>query len=183
MVIWFSSGTLRIYRYAEKWSPEKWSPEKLSPENWSTEKYTSKIVLRQRNARKFERLFYFYLLIPLHTKKMFDVHLTILHAPNCRTLKEYRKICCRVLGFHRFITSENFTHTPRCSTLTPRFFVFQFSGNQFFGDHFSGDQFSGDFFTRGPFLGDYFSGMRFITYLSISYTSNPHTVRVEIYAT
>ena len=55
-------------------------------------------------------------------KKMFDVHLTILHAPNCRTLKESRKVCCRVLGFHRLITSEHSRHTPRCSTLTPRFF-------------------------------------------------------------
>ena len=33
------------------------------------------------------------------------------------------KICCRVLGFRRLITSEHSTHTRRCSTLTPRYFV------------------------------------------------------------
>ena len=42
---------------------------------------------------------------------MFEVHLTILHASNCRTLKESRKVCCRVLGFHRLITSQHSTHT------------------------------------------------------------------------
>ena len=57
---------------------------------------------------------------------MFDVHLMILHAPNCRTLKESRNVCCRVLGFHRLITSQDSTHTPQCSTLTPRFFVSEF---------------------------------------------------------
>ena len=59
-------------------------------------------------------------------KKMFDVHLKILHAPNCRTLNESRKVCCRVLGFHILITSQKSTHTLRCSTLTPRFFVSEF---------------------------------------------------------
>ena len=74
--------------YTKKWSPEKWSPEKWSPrkmvpgkmvpekngprkngpcEKWSPEKFPSKIVLRQKNARKFKRLFHFYQLIPLHT--------------------------------------------------------------------------------------------------------------------
>ena len=53
----------------EKWCPEKWSPEKWSPENWSPEKFPSKIVFRQKNARKFKRLFHFYRLIPLHTHK------------------------------------------------------------------------------------------------------------------
>ena len=54
----------------EKNGPQgKWSPEKWSPENWSSEKFPSKIVLRQKNPRKFERLFHFYQLIPLHTHK------------------------------------------------------------------------------------------------------------------
>ena len=111
----------------QKKSPEKLSPEKLSWEKWSLEKYPPKIVLRQKNARKFERLLYFYRLIPLHThKKMFDVHLTILHAPNCRILKESRKVCCRVLGFHRLISSQHSKRTPRRSTLTLRFFVSEF---------------------------------------------------------
>ena len=43
--------------------------EKWSPENWSPEKCPSKIVLRQKNDRKFERLFHLYQLIPLHTQK------------------------------------------------------------------------------------------------------------------
>ena len=51
---------------------EKWSPEKRSPKKWSTKKMArkkcpQKIVLRQKNARKSERFFYFYRLIPLHT--------------------------------------------------------------------------------------------------------------------
>ena len=43
---------------------------------------------------------------------MFDVHILhlILHASNCSTLKESRKVCCRVLGFQRMITSEHSTH-------------------------------------------------------------------------
>ena len=76
---------IRYICYAEKWSPgkmvpgkmvpekngprKKWSPEKWSPENWSSEKCPSKIVLHQKNARKFKRLFRFYQLIPLHTQK------------------------------------------------------------------------------------------------------------------
>ena len=46
---------------------EKQSPER-SPEKWSPEKCLQKIVLRQKNARKFYRLFYFYRLIPLQTQ-------------------------------------------------------------------------------------------------------------------
>ena len=53
----------------EKWFPENWSPENWSPENWSPEKIPSKIVLRQKKARKVERIFYFYPLIPLHTQQ------------------------------------------------------------------------------------------------------------------
>ena len=53
----------------EKRSPEKWFPENWFPENWSPEKFPSKIFLRQKNAREFERLFYFYEFIPLNTQK------------------------------------------------------------------------------------------------------------------
>ena len=92
-----------------KWSPENKSPNKKSPQNgpfekkspkkwslgkWSLEKCPRKIVLRQKNARKFDRLFYFYRLIPVD-------------ALNCRTLKESRKVYCRVLGFHRLIRSQH----------------------------------------------------------------------------
>ena len=55
---------------------------------------------------------------------MFHVRFTILHAPNCRTLNQ--SVCCRVLGFHRLITSEHSKRTPRCSSLTPQFFVSEF---------------------------------------------------------
>ena len=58
-------------------------------------------------------------------------------------------VCCRVLGFHRLITSQHSTHTPRCSTPTPRFFVSEFPIS---GDQFSGDRFSRGRFFRGPFL-------------------------------
>ena len=58
----------------EKWFPENWSPKIWSSENWSSQKWSpekcpSKIVLHQKNARKFERLFYLHRLIPLHTQK------------------------------------------------------------------------------------------------------------------
>ena len=102
----------RINGPREKWSPENRSPEKWSPENWSPEKCPSKIFYRQNNARKFKRLFHFYQLIPLHTQKdVRRLRYDPTYAPNCRTLKESRKICCRVLGFHRLITFEHSTHT------------------------------------------------------------------------
>ena len=102
---------------------EKWWSEKWSPENWSPEKFPSKIILRQKNARKFKQLFRFYQLMPLHTQKnVWRLRHDPTYVLNCRTLKESRKICCRVLGFHKLITSEHSTHTARCSTLT-RFFV------------------------------------------------------------
>ena len=130
----------------ENWSPENWSPEKWFPENWSPEKWfpekcPSKIVLRQKNVKKFKRLFYFYQLIPLHTQKnVWRLRHDPTYVPNSKTLKESRKICCRVLGFHRLIISQHSTPTPRCSTPTPRFFVSEFPGDQFSGHHFSGIQ-------------------------------------------
>ena len=76
------------------------------------EKCPSQIVLRQKNARKFKRLFHFYQLIPLHTQKdVWRLRHDPTYAPNCRTLKESRTICCRILGFHRLITSKHSTHT------------------------------------------------------------------------
>ena len=72
-------------------------------------------------------------------EKMFDVHLTILHAPNCRTLKKSRKVCCWVLGFHRWITSEHFTRTHHDAWRSPYEFlfpVFEFSRTIFPGTIF-----------------------------------------------
>ena len=102
-------------------------------------------------------------------------------APNCRKLKETRKVCCRVLGFHRLITSEHSTHTtmldahltifcfrvlgfhrlitsqhpthtPRCFMLAPRFFVSEFPGHQFSGDRFSRRPFFQRPFFQRPFF-------------------------------
>ena len=118
-IVWLScildsSLLYQFYDLLNFWYAKKWSPEKCP----------SKIVLRENNARKLKRLLHFYQLIPLHTQKdVWRLHHDPTYAPNRRTLKESRKICCRVLGFHRLITSEHSTHTPRCSTLTPRFFV------------------------------------------------------------
>ena len=88
---------------------------------------------------------------------MFDVNLTILYAPNCRTLKESRKVCCRVLGFHRLIRSQYSTHTPQCSTLTPRFFRGPFFRGPFFRGPFFRGPFSRGPFFRGPFFRELFS--------------------------
>ena len=51
--------------------PRKNGPrEKWSPKNWSPEKWPSKIVLRQKNARKFKLLFSFLSIdFTTHTKK------------------------------------------------------------------------------------------------------------------
>ena len=97
---------------------------------------------------------------------MFDVHLRILHAPNCRKLKESRKISYRVLGFHRLITSQHSTHTPRCSTLTPRFFASEFSGTIFPGTNFlktisPGTNFPGTNFLKTIFPGTNLPGTIF----------------------
>ena len=116
-------------------------------------------------------------------KKMFDFHLTILQSLNCKTLKESRKVCCRVLGFHR-LSHPNIPYTYHDARRSP---------HDFFGDHFSEDHFSkgrffqgtifpgtifpGDLFFKGPFFRvpffqgtifpgtifprDHFSGIRF----------------------
>ena len=72
---------------------------------------------RAYSAIPFERMFYFYRLIPLYTLRC-----STLTPQFCVT--EFW-VCCRVLGFHRLITSQHSSHTSRCLTLTPRFF---FSG-------------------------------------------------------
>ena len=140
----------------EKSSPENWSPEKWSRENWSPEKYPSKIILRLKNARKFKRLFHFYQLIPLHTQKdVWRLRYDPTFAPNCRTLKESRKIRCRVLGFHRLITSEHSTHTHHDARRSPHDFSFlSFSGTNFPRTIFPGTNFPGTIFR-----GDHFSGI------------------------
>ena len=95
-------------------------------------------------------------------KKMFDVHLTILHVTNRRTLKESRKVCSRVLDFHRLITSQYSTYTPRFSTLTPRFFRGPFLRGLFFlGPFFRGLFFKGPFFRGFLFYGTIFRGQFF----------------------
>ena len=76
------------------------------------------------------------------------------YVPNCGTLKEFRKICCRVLGFHRLITSEHSTHTHTHTMLNahPTIICFRFPETNFSGTNFLGTIFPGDHFSRGPFF-------------------------------
>ena len=123
------------------WYAEKWSPKKCP----------SKILLRQSNAKKFKRFFSFLSIdCTTHKKDVWRLRHDSTYAQNCRKLKESRKICYRVLGFHRLIKSEHSTHTHTHDARrpTPRFFV----SDEFPGDHFSRDQFSGDHFSRWPFF-------------------------------
>ena len=105
---------------------------------------------------------------------MFDVHFTILHAPNCRTLKKSRTVCSRVLGFHRLITSQHFTHTPRCSTLNPPFFRGPFLEDFFFpGTILTGIFFPWTFFPRDNFSRDFLPDV--LTERFKLSPTNPHT--------
>ena len=108
----------------EKWSPEKngtlekrsskQNPRKKGPRknglrtkgfrrngprrNHSRKNVLKKLFFVERmlgNSNDFfiiiDRLYYTHI-------KMFDVNLAILYAPNCRTLNESSKVCCRALG-------------------------------------------------------------------------------------
>ena len=80
-------------------------------------------------------------------KKMFNVHLIILHATNCRTLKESRKVCCRVLGFHRLIPSQHSTHTHHDARRSLHDFYIWVSRGPFLREFFfPGSIFPGIFF-------------------------------------
>ena len=97
---------------------------------------------------------------------MFDVHLHsptfILHSQNCRTLKESRKVCCRVLGFHRLITSEHSTHTHHDARRSPHDFLFMsFPGPFYRGPIFRGPLFPGTIFPGTNFPGTNFPGTKF----------------------
>ena len=133
----------------EKRSPDEKSPQSCSPGKKVYEKKIRRkndprkkglrkngprknvlkiMVFRQKNTRNLTDFFIFIDWFHYTHETMFDVYLTILHALHCGTLKESRKVRCWVLGFRRLITSQHstHTHTPRCSTLTPRFFVSEF---------------------------------------------------------
>ena len=174
----------------EKWSPrkmvpEKWSPGKMVPEKNGPRKNSpqengpgkmvpgklvpgknpSKIVPHQKNARKFKRFFHFYRLIALHTQKdVWRLPQDSTYASNWRTLNESRKVCCRVLGFHKLITSEHSTHTHTHTHYDARrsphdCLFLSFPGTNFPGvifpvTIFPGDHISGDHFSRGPFFRD-----------------------------
>ena len=63
-----------------KMIPEKNGARKNGPrEKWSPEKFPPKIVRRQKNARKFKRVFIFINWFHYTHKKMFDAYVTILH--------------------------------------------------------------------------------------------------------
>ena len=164
----------------EKWSlgkmvygkmvPRKMVPGKLVlgkmvPGKLVPEKCPSKIVLRQKNARKFTRLFHFYQLIPLHThKNVWRIRHDPRYVPNCRTLKESRKICCRVLGFHdarrppHDFSFLSFSGTIFPPTIFPGTI---FPGTIFSGTNFPGTIFPGTIFPGTIFLGTIFPGTNF----------------------
>ena len=62
------------------YTPEKMVPWKKIPGKKTPEKCLIKIILRQKNARKFERPFYFYRLIPPHSQKNVS---RLLPDPTC----------------------------------------------------------------------------------------------------
>ena len=125
---WSSGKKIRGKMVPWKTSPEKWSSWKKSAEKWSPEKYPKKIVLRQKNARKFGWLLKICIYLFHYTNKnMIDVLLIILHAPNCRTLNKSRKVCCWVLDFYRLITFQHSTHTTILDA-HPTIFCFRILG-------------------------------------------------------
>ena len=119
----FSPGKMVLGKSVPgKMVPRKLVPGKMVPEilvrgKMVPGKISFKIVLRRKNARND----FFIFIDWFHYTHIYK---DVWRSPNCRILKESRKVCCRVLGFHRLITSQNSTQTPRCSTLTPRFFTF-----------------------------------------------------------
>ena len=132
---------------SRKIGPRKYGPRKIGPrKNGPRKNVLQKLFSIKRMLGNLNAFFIYIDWFHYTHKKMFDVHLTILHAPNCRTLKESRLVCCRVLRFHRLITFEHSTHTPRCSTLIPRFFVSEFSRTIFPGTIFLGTNFPGTIF-------------------------------------
>ena len=127
----------RITVGMRKKGPRKNGPQKNSPlgkkspkngprRNGPRKNFLKKFFPVKRMLGNLNDFFIFIDWFHFTHENMFDVHLTILHAWNCRTLKESRKVCYRLLGFHRFITFQHSTLTPWCSTLTPRFFVSAF---------------------------------------------------------
>ena len=162
----------------DKWSPEEWSRinvrrkighRKIGPrKNGPWKNSPRKIGLRKNVLQKLfsvkrmlgnlNDFFYFCRWILLHTQKdVWRLRHDPTYAPNCRTLKESRKVCCRVLGFHRLIKSEYSTHTHTHTTMLdahPTIFRFWVSrGPIFRGPFFQGpifrDHFFRDHFFRG----------------------------------
>ena len=123
---------VRRKKSPEIFCPEKWSPGKESLEKWSLGKkvpgkmllgkYPPKIILQKRVLGNLDDFFIFIHWFHFTHKKMFDVHLTILHVPNCRTLKESRKVFCRVLGSYKLITSQHSMHTHHDVRHSPHYF-------------------------------------------------------------
>ena len=86
---------------SEKKSPKKWSTGKIIPGKMGAEQNGPRKIGPRKNV--LQKLFsvkkmlgnlndFFIFIDWLHYthKKIFDVHFTILHAPNFRTLKESR---------------------------------------------------------------------------------------------
>ena len=92
-------------------------------------------------------------------KKMFNVHLTILHNQN---LEHCRKVCCRILSFYRLITSKHSTHTHTHTHHDTRRSPHDFLFLSFPGPFFRGPIFRGPFFPGTVFPGTVFPGLIFI---------------------
>ena len=109
--------------------PRKNRPRRIGRwKNGSRKNVLQKLFSIKRMLGSLNDFFIFIDGFPFIHKKTFDVHLTILHAPNCTPLKKSRKVCCRVLGFHRLITSEPSTHIHYGARRSPHDFLFRSLG-------------------------------------------------------
>ena len=159
----------------DKIGPRKIDPRKNGPRTMRPRKNVlQKLFYVKKMLGNLNDFFIFIDWFHYTHKKMFDVHVTILHAPNCRTLKESRKVCCRVLGFHRLITSQYFTYTPHDARSSPHNFLFLsfpglflrrpfFNGPFLRGPFFPGTIFPGTIFPGNHFSGDHFPGIPLVT--------------------
>ena len=143
-------------------------------EIWSLKKCPSKIVLHQKNAKKFELLLHLYQLISLYTQKdVWGLPNDPTYAPNCRTLKESRKVCCRVFGFHRLITSQYSTHKHHDAGCLLYDFLFLSSrGPIFWGLFFPGTIFPGFVSLHCSFLCNFIVSANFYYFFAFFWLEN-----------
>ena len=159
----------------EKWSPGKMVHGKMIPGKNGPRKIDPRKIGPRLNARP---TIFCLRVLGLFASFGFVSNIPRSHHDAQRPLHDF---LLPSFGFvcEFWVCFEHSTHTPRCSTPAPRFFVSKFwvclshfFGNHSSGDQFSGDQFSGDHFSRGSFFqgsfflgiifpGDHFSGIIF----------------------